>query len=66
MKDWIVSNDYQIKKRDAKNQIILDDEGNEVRVNAFDAYQAMILQVLQPILKQGIINDDTDLKRFDL
>ena len=67
VKDWIVSNGYQIKKRGAKkNQIILDDEGNEVRVNAFDAYQAMILQVLQPILKQGIINDDTDLKMFDL
>ena len=65
VKDWIVSNDYQIKKRDSQNQPILDEEENEIKVNAFDAYQALILQALEPILKQGILNDDSELKRFD-
>ena len=65
VKDWIVSNDYEIKKRDEQNQPILDDEGNEIKVPAFDAYQALILQDLEPILKQGILNDDSELKRFD-
>ena len=65
VKDWIVSNDYEINKRDKQNQPILDDEGQEIKVPAFDAYQSMILQVLDPILKQGILNDDSELKRFD-
>ena len=65
VKDWIVSNDYEIKKRDKQNQPILDDDGSEIKVPAFDAYQSMILQVLEPILKQGILNDDSELKRFD-
>ncbi len=66
VKDWIVSNDYQIKKkRDSQNQPILDEEENEIKVNAFDTYQALILQALEPILKQGILNDDSELKRFD-
>ena len=65
VKDWIVSNDYEIKKRDKQNQPILDGDGNEVKVTAFDAYQSMILQALEPILKQGILNDDSELKRFD-
>ena len=65
VKDWIVSNDYEINKRDKQNQPILDDEGQEIKVPAFDAYQSMILQVLNPILKQGILNDDSELKRFD-
>ena len=65
VKDWIVSNDYQINKRDKQNQPILDDEGQEIKVPAFDAYQSMILQALEPILKQGILNDDSELKRFD-
>ena len=65
VKDWIVSNDYEINKRDKQNQPILDDEGQEIKVPAFDAYQSMILQVLKPILKQGILNDDSELKRFD-
>lgn len=65
VKDWIVSNDYEIKKRDKQNQPILDDDGNEIKVLAFDAYQSMILQVLEPILKQGILNDAVELKRFD-
>ena len=64
-KDWIVSNDYEIKKRDKQNQPILDDDGNEIKVPAFDAYQVLILQALEPILKQGILNDDSELKRFD-
>ena len=63
--DWIVSNDYQIKKRDNQNQPILDDEGKEIKVNAFDAYQTLILQGLEPILKQGILNDDSELNRFN-
>ena len=61
IKDWIVSNDYKIKKRDKQNQVVL----NEIKVPAFDAYQSMILKVLEPILKQGILNDDSELKRFD-
>ena len=65
VKDWIVSNDYEIKKRDENNEPILDEDGNEIKVNAFDAYQALILQALEPILKQGILNDDSELKRFD-
>lgn len=65
VKDWIVSNDYQIKQRDNQNQPVLDEDGNEIKVNAFDAYQALILQALEPILKQGILNDDSELKRFD-
>ena len=65
VKDWIVSNDYQIKKRDENNEPILDEDGNEIKVPAFDAYQSMILQALEPILKQGILNDDSELKRFD-
>lgn len=65
VKDWIVSNDYEINKRDKQNQPILDDEGQEIKVPAFDAYQSMILQALEPILKQGILNDDSELKRFD-
>ena len=65
VKDWIVSNDYEIKKRDKQNQPILDDDGNEIKVPAFDAYQTMILKALEPILKQGILNDDSELKRFD-
>ena len=65
VKDWIVSNDYEINKRDKQNQPILDDEGQEIKVPAFDVYQSMILQVLDPILKQGILNDDSELKRFD-
>ncbi|MDM1548695.1 hypothetical protein HX096_12610 [Empedobacter falsenii] len=65
VKDWIVSNDYQIKQRDKQNQPILDEEGNEIKVNAFDAYQVLILKALEPILKQGILNDDSELKRFD-
>ena len=65
VKDWIVSNDYEIKKRDKQNQPILDDDGNEIKVPAFEAYQALILQALEPILKQGILNDDSELKRFD-
>ena len=63
--DWIVSNDYQIKTRDNQNQPILDDEGKEIKVNAFDAYQTLILQGLEPILKQGILNDDSELNRFN-
>ena len=35
VKDWIVSNDYEIKKRDKQNQAVLDEEGNEIKVNAF-------------------------------
>ena len=65
IKDWIISNDYEINKRDKQNQPILDDEGQEIKVPAFDAYQSMILQALEPILKQGILNDDSELKRFD-
>ena len=65
VKDWIVSNDYQIKKRNNQNQPILDDDGKEIKVAAFDTYQSMILQALEPILKQGILNDDSELKRFD-
>ena len=65
VKDWIVSNDYEIKKRDENNEPILDEDGHEIKVPAFDAYQAMILQALEPILKQGILNDDSELKRFD-
>lgn len=65
VKDWIVSNDYEIKKRDKQNQAVLDEDGNEIKVPAFDAYQALILQALEPILKQGILNDDSELKRFD-
>ena len=65
VKDWIVSNDYEINKRDKQNQPILDADGNEIKVNAFDAYQALILQALEPILKQGILNDDSEFKRFD-
>lgn len=65
VKDWIVSNDYEIKKRDKQNQPILDEDGNEIKVPAFDAYQVLILQALEPILKQGILNDDSELKRFD-
>ena len=65
VKDWIVSNDYEIKKRDKQNQPILDDDGNEIKVPAFDAYQTMILKALEPILKQGILNDDSEIKRFD-
>ena len=65
VKDWIVSNDYEIKKRDENNEPILDEDGNEIKVPAFDAYQSMILQALEPILKQGILNDDSELKRFD-
>ena len=53
------------KKRDSQNQPILDEEENEIKVNAFDTYQALILQALEPILKQGILNDDSELKRFD-
>ena len=53
------------KKRDENNEPILDEDGNEIKVNAFDAYQALILQALEPILKQGILNDDSELKRFD-
>ena len=65
VKDWIVSNDYEIKKRDKQNQPVLDEEGNEIKVNAFDTYQNLIVQALEPILKQGILNDDSELKRFD-
>ena len=65
VKDWIVSNDYQIKQLDKQNQPVLDEEGNEIKVPAFDAYQVLILQALEPILKQGILNDDSELKRFD-
>lgn len=65
VKDWIVSNDYQIKQRDHQNQAVLDEEGNEIKINAFDAYQFQVLQVLEPILKQGILNDAVELKRFD-
>ncbi|MDM1042119.1 MULTISPECIES: hypothetical protein [Empedobacter] len=65
VKDWIVSNDYQIKQRDKQNQPVLDEEGNEIKVPAFNAYQALIFQALEPILKQGILNDDSELKRFD-
>ena len=65
VKDWIVSNDYEITKRDKQNQPVLDEDGHEIKVPAFDAYQSMILQVLDPILKQGILNDDSELKRFD-
>ena len=61
IKDWIVSNDYKIKKRDKQNQVVL----NEIKVPAFDAYQSMILKVLEPVLKQGILNDDSELKRFN-
>ena len=28
VKDWIVSNDYEIKKRDENNEPILDEDGN--------------------------------------
>lgn len=65
VKDWIVSNDYEIKKRDKQNQVVLDDDGNEIKVPVFDAHQSMILQALEPILKQGILNDYSELKRFD-
>ena len=65
IKDWIASNDYEIKKRDKQNQVVLDEDGNEIKVPAFDAYQSMILQALDQILKQGILNDDSELKRFD-
>lgn len=65
VKDWIVSNDYEITQRDNQNQPVLDDEGQEIKVPAFDAYQTVIIQALEPILKQGILNDDSELKRFD-
>ena len=53
------------KKRDKQNQVVLDEDGNGIKVPTFDAYQSMILKVLKPILKQGILNDDSELKRFD-
>ena len=65
VKDWIVSNDYEIKKRDKQNRVVLDEDGHEIKVPAFDAYQSMILQVLKPILKLAILNDAFGLKRFD-
>ena len=65
VKDWVVSNDYEIKKRDEQNQPVLDEYGHEIKVPAFDAYQSMILQALELIFKQGILNDDSELKRFD-
>ena len=65
VKDWIVSNDYEINKRDENNEPVLDEDGKEIKVPAFDTYQSMILQVLEPILKQGILNDDSEFKRFD-
>ena len=51
VKDWIISNDYSIKKRDANNQPILDDEGNEIKELAFDSFQAMLMQFLEPFLR---------------
>ena len=65
VKEWVVSNDYEIKKRDKNNEPVLDEDGNEIKVPTFDAYQKVILQALDPILKQGILNDDSELKRFD-
>ena len=65
VKDWVVSNDYEINKRDENNEPVLDEDGKEIKVPAFDTYQSMILQVLEPILKQGILNDDSEFKRFD-
>ena len=65
VKDWVVSNDYEIKKRDENNEPVIDEEGNEIKVPAFDAYQVVILQALEPIFKQGILNDDSELKRFN-
>ena len=66
VKDWIVSNDYEIKKRDENNEVVIDEETQDpIKVPAFDYFQATILKVLEPILKQGILNDDLELKRFD-
>lgn len=65
VKDWIISNDYSIKKRDENNQPILDDEGNEIKQLAFDSYQGMLMQFLEPLLQVGISNDDEEIKRFD-
>ena len=65
VKDWIVSKDCEIKKRDRQNRVVLGEDGHEIKVPAFDVYQSMILQVLKPILKQGILNDAVELKRFD-
>lgn len=64
VKNWVISNDYQIRKRDNQNQVILDENDKPIKLPAFDAYQEKIIQVLSPLLQAGILNDDVELKRF--
>ena len=54
-----------LRMRFENNEPVLDEDGHEIKVPAFDAYQVVILQALEPIFKQGILNDDSELKRFD-
>lgn len=63
--NWIISNDYEINMRDDDNNIILDEDGKEIKIKAFDSYHAKLIEFLIPLLNQGIINDDEELKRFD-
>ena len=55
VKDWIVSNDYQIKQRDKQNQVVLDEDGNEIKVPAF-TYMNSIFEALDAIPYQVLRN----------
>lgn len=67
VKDWVISNDYEVKKRDENNQTVLDDNGEEIKVPAFDTYLNMLIQSpsLVLLIQVGIKNDDEEIKRFD-
>ena len=65
VKDWVVSNDYEIKKRDKQNQLVLDEEGNEIMLPAF-TYMNSIFEALDAIpyqvLRNYILNLDKEGK----
>ena len=62
IKDWIISNHYNVDMRDENNEVVIDEDTQEpIKVPAFDYFQAIILANKVPLLtllQTHILNDD--------
>ena len=65
VKDWIVSNDYEIKKRDENFEPVLDAEGNFILLPAFDYIMGVfdnMNAISYDVLKAYIVENDNNGK----
>ncbi|ADX66824.1 hypothetical protein [Weeksella virosa] len=59
--NWIVGNHYSVQVRDENNEPILDENGEELTMPAFDYFHSLILANQVPLLsllQVYILNDD--------